>query len=287
VSTVAAATAPRGAVVVPDEEVKVYGHTRLFYWWPVWLVGFIMAFLTYVDGKVMAVVPEGTVVEQQAAVPGQEGPRDVLVAPAGQAVPPQPGKQTEGAPPQPTLRVAASNNYGVIFVGVFLFVLLTTHITVRGLASVIVIAGLAVIGLLFAQLGLWDPILAWLGGLDVRMNAGGYMAFAVPIFLIWVFTVFVYDHYTYLIFSRGQVRIRKEIGDGETAIDASGVSLEKKRDDFFRHWLLGFGAGDLRVKMPGNNGEFELCNVFGVNWKLGKIQDMLREKEVANQGPGG
>ena len=27
--------------------------------------------------------------------------------------------------------------------------------------------------------------------------------------------------------------------------------LEKRRNDFFRHWLLGLGAGDLHVKTGG------------------------------------
>jgi len=279
-STVAAAPP-----VVEDDEIKVYGHTRLFYWWPVWSLGFLLAFLTYVDGYVMAVVPEGTVLEQGVATPGAAEPRDVLVAPAGSTVPYPPGHQVEGELPQPRLRVAASNNYGVIFVGTFLFVLLTTHITVRGLASVIVITLLAVAALALAQLGMWDQILGWLGGLDVRMNAGGYLAFAIPIFLIWAFSVLIYDRYTYLIFARGQVRVRREIGDGEVAIDANGVSLEKKRDDFFRHWLLGFGAGDLRVHTPGNAvGDFDLYNVLGINWKLSKIQNLLREKEVSHGG---
>jgi hypothetical protein len=94
----------------------------------------------------------------------------------------------------------------------------------------------------------------------------------------------VYDRYTYLIVGRGQVRIRKEIGDGETAVDATGLLLEKKRDDFFRHWLLGFGSGDLHVRTSApSNLDFELPNVLFIGWKLARIQNMLREKEVTHQ----
>jgi hypothetical protein len=76
---------------VPDEEIRIYGHNNLFYWWPVWAVGFLMAALAYFDGHVMAVVPEGTQVESGQVLPGHEGvPRDVLVAPPGQSVPPPP-----------------------------------------------------------------------------------------------------------------------------------------------------------------------------------------------------
>jgi hypothetical protein len=31
-------------------EVTVYGHSPLFYWWPIWATGYIMALITYFDG---------------------------------------------------------------------------------------------------------------------------------------------------------------------------------------------------------------------------------------------
>lgn len=269
------------------EEIRVYGHGPLFYWWPVWLLGFVFAALTYFDGHVMAVVPEGTVVEQNAVVEGQ-GPRDVLVPPAGEAIPVATGRQVEGESPRPRLRVAASNNYGVIFVCTLLFVVVVNSFMLRGLASVIAVAILIILSLTFALMNWWDPILAWFGGLDIRLNAGGYLAIAIPLFLLWVFSVFIYDHYTYLIVARGQVRIRQEIGEGEVAVDSGSVVLDKKRNDLFRHWLLGFGSGDLHVKTGGvSKMDFELPNVLGVSRKIDRIQDMLREKEVTSQVPVG
>jgi hypothetical protein len=275
------ATGPVPHQAVPHQEIRIYGHNNLFYWWPVWAISFLMAGLTYLDGHVMAIVPEGTRVEQsQPAANGKT--QDLLVAPPGQPVPPASAMNSD---PSPHLRVAANNNYGVIFVGTLLLVVMITNFTLRGLASVVAIAGMVVLALLFAQLGWWDAGLRWLGGLDVRMNAGGYLAIGIPLFFIWVFSTFVYDHYTYLIVSRGQVRIRQQIGDGEIAVDASGLVLEKKRDDLFRHWLIGLGSGDLHVKTGGpSNLDFELNNVLFVGWKLAKIQDMIREKEVAEQG---
>jgi hypothetical protein len=263
------------------EEIRVYGHNNLFYWWPVWVLGFLFAALTYADGHVMAVVPEGTQVEQAQVVPGNSGPRNVLVAPPGQAVT---APDPKGRDNEPHLRVAANNNYGVVFIGAILFVIIATNLTLRGMASVIAIGLFVIAGLFVALMGWWDLVLAWLGGLDVRMNAGGYLAVAVPLCLLWSFSTFVYDHYTYLIVSRGQVRVRQEIGEGELAVDASGLLLEKKRNDVFRHWILGLGSGDLHVKTGGpSNLDFDLPNVLFVGWKLAKIQDMLREKEVTER----
>ena len=184
----------------------------------------------------------------------------------------------------PRLRVAANNTYGVIFVGTFLFVVVVTNFILRGLASIIAVAGIVILVLLFALLHWWDSIFQWIGGLDIRMNAGGYLAISGPLFLLWLFSTYVYDHYTYLIIARGQARICAAIGDAETAIDATGLLLEKKRNDLFRHWLLGFGSGDLRVKTGGPaNLDFELSNVLFIGGKLRRIQNLLREKEVAPQ----
>ena len=36
--------------ITPDErptEVVIISHSPLFYWWPVWVVGFLMAVLTW------------------------------------------------------------------------------------------------------------------------------------------------------------------------------------------------------------------------------------------------
>ena len=266
--------------VAEDKELRIYGHSNLFYWWPVWAVGFLMAGLTYLDGHVMAIVPQGTKLEQ--AQPAADGKtQDVLVAPVGQAMPP--AKAADGDP-SPHLRVAKNNNFGVIFAGTLLLVVMITNFTLRGLSSVIAIAGFVILALLFAQLGWWDTIFHWFGDLDVRMNAGGYLIIAIPLFFIWAFSTFIYDHATYLIFSRGQVRIRAHVGDGEVAVDAGGLLLEKKRDDLFRHWLVGLGSGDLHVKTGGPaNLDFEMNNVLFIGTKLSRIQDLIREKETSPQ----
>ena len=71
----------------------------------------------------------------------------------------------------------------------------------------------------------------------------------------------------------------------DVAVDSSGLLFDKKRDDLFRHWLLGLGSGDLHIKTGGpSNIDFDLPNVLFIGTKLSKVQDMLREKEVAEQG---
>src|SRR5262249_58565248 len=40
-------------------EVIIYSHSSLYYWWPVWVVGFIMAFITAFNGVKVAIPPGG------------------------------------------------------------------------------------------------------------------------------------------------------------------------------------------------------------------------------------
>ena len=52
--------APAATVPAEQNEIKIVSHSTLFYWWPVWAVGFLMAGLTYLDGDRLATVPAGT-----------------------------------------------------------------------------------------------------------------------------------------------------------------------------------------------------------------------------------
>jgi hypothetical protein len=74
--------------------IVVYSHSMLFYWWPVWMAGFIMALVSYMSDQRLAIVPPGTVAK-----------RDALVAPEGKAMPVD---QTTQDLIQPHLRIAGA-----------------------------------------------------------------------------------------------------------------------------------------------------------------------------------
>ena len=80
-------------------EVRIVSHSMLFYWWPVWVVGFLLAGLTWWDGHRLAIVPPGTQV-----VEGFEGGREALVLPAEAHLPQEPAT---GRRREPTLCVAS------------------------------------------------------------------------------------------------------------------------------------------------------------------------------------
>jgi hypothetical protein len=264
--------------VAPQREVVIISHSAIFYWWPVWLAGFLMAALTYLDGRQMAVVPAGTVAEKARVVEGHDGPRDVLVVPPGKQLPVD---RATGAVAQPRLRMAASNNLGVVFAVTLCMVIVITNIPLRGLWSVVVTSGAALVTVLLAVLGWWDPILGALGVVDIHINALGYSSIALFLFVIWSLAYFLYDRRNYLVFGRGQLRVRKALGAGEATHDTRGMIVEKHRDDVFRHWILGLGSGDLTIKTAGMNAtQFEIPNVLDVDRKLERIKRTLQEREV-------
>jgi hypothetical protein len=98
---------------------------------------------------------------------------------------------------------------------------------------------------------------------------------------MWLLMFLVFDRLTYMIFTRGRLRVRQSIGEGEKVFDMRGMVFKRHQDDVFRHWLLGFGTADLTVFTSGANAQqMEMPNMFGIGHKLELINTMLQELEV-------
>lgn len=221
------------APVAHNEELVVYSHSRLLYWWPAWAVGYLCALFTYLDGR-----------------PYQIGDIPTLFHP--------------------------DSSVGVIyFVTLFLTILITT-VTVRGLASVVVIMAVAFTTVLFAYLEWWDDILNWMGHLRIYLNLGTYVAFSTLLFVVWALTVFVFDRMSYWRIKPGQITHEFILGAAARSYDTENMVLEKYRDDVFRHWVLGLGSGDLLLKPYGADREqIHVPNVLFVGAKVARIQKMI------------
>jgi len=136
---------------------------------------------------------------------------------------------------------------------------------------------------IFAVTGIWDKVFRLVGSSDVHITAAGYLCMATPLFLIWLAVLLFYDRMNYATFGRGQFTIHHAFGAGATTYEVQGLSLEKRRDDLFRHWLLGMGSGDLMIRTGGVNARiFELPNVLFVGSKLSTAQRLLQERRVVN-----
>ena len=258
------------------DSITIFGHSNLLYWWPVWLISFVLAGVTYFEGQQMAVVPAGTVIRHDQPIDG--GSHDVLVAPEKKSF----GlAREEGQSATPGMTVSSNNSLGVIFVATLLLVALASTILLRGLVSIIAIIVIVTLVITLALFNLWNDVFLFLGGMDIRMNAAGYLAVGVPLFLAWLAVITIYDRAHYVIFTAGQIRYVLEVGDNEIALQSEGAVVEKKRSDVFRHWLLGFGTGDLLIRVGGPNGPaIELENVINISRKLKLIDRLLKEKAI-------
>lgn len=262
------------------EEIKIVSHSNLFYWWPVWAIGFVLGLLTYWDGHRLAIVPDGTELRRDEKVAGVEGIHDILVLPEGKHMPDR-ERGIVPAAQAPAYRIAASRSYGVLYAFVLLLVIVITNVPLRGLWSVIVLVTLVLLAVIFQLAGWWDKILDALGRLHIYINAGGYFMISTVLFVIWLVTFLFFDRQVYMVFTPGQLRVRQEIGGGEAAYDTAGMVVQKQRNDLFRHWILGLGSGDLIVNTSGAHAHhFDLPNVLFVGNKVRQIEDMLREKPV-------
>ena len=125
-----------------------------------------------------------------------------------------------------------------------------------------------------------------------------YLFLGAFFLLVWLFSLLVYDRRTYIMVTPGQFRVRQEIGRGELIYDVTLMMFERKRDDFFRHKILGLGfldylrrylglrflpsgTGDLVFRLSGGQGQvIDWPNVWDVERKLQTLRHTLAEREV-------
>jgi hypothetical protein len=276
-------TLPTATAEIPPEsrEIRIYSHSSLFYWWPVWAVGFLMATLTLAGGERMAIVPKGTEAELSRIVSGHEaeGPLDVLILPKGKHLPIDP---ENGKPVQPHLHMAQSKNLGVLFGTVLLVIIVISNVPLRGLWSLLAVLFILLIVVILALAGWWEPILERLSLLQVHINAGGYLFISLVLFIIWALTVFIFDHRTYVVVTPGQVRVCLAVGAGETVYDTTGMTFQKQQNDLFRHWIVGLGSGDLIIHRSNTNQEIDMPNVLFIGAKVKEIEQLIKERKVVS-----
>jgi hypothetical protein len=269
-------------------ELVIYSHSNLFYWWPVWLTSFIMAGITYFQGQYIAIVPRDTLAAHNRLVqtkpndPESLEKRDVLILAPNATLRNELTAQGEEDIVQPHVLVSRSRSLGVILLVVLLVVTWVTNVPLRGLWSLLAVISIILLSIIFAAAGWWDQIFHALSLLAIHMNMGGYLTLGLSLFVLWLVNVMFFDRQIYMIFTPGQVRLRLEMGGGETVYDTIGMVFQKQRADLFRHWFLGFGSGDLVIRPAGGHQHIDLPNVLSVGRRVRQIEQMLKEKAVVS-----
>lgn len=265
-------------------EIIIYSHSALFYWWPVWATALLMAMLTWVNGGRMAIVPAGSVaakVETEKTygqILDEDGkPSNKSEKLDGRYVVVAPSEKTVDTP---HLHMHPSKNLGVLFIVILLVIILISNVPLRGLWSLIVVLGIVLISVIFALADVWSTLVTYFFLLQIHINMAGYMAIAIVLFIVWAFTVFMFDRRRYLVISTGQVRVCEAVGAGEQMFDVTGMSVQKRQDDLFRHWIVGLGSGDLIIPATGSHKEIDFPNVLFIGSKIREIEKLIKEREV-------
>jgi len=279
-----AGSVPPAAAPPARREIKLISHSMLFYWWPIWLLGYTLALMTYVDNHRLAIVPHGSKLTEvrkddktttyELAVTNP--PTKSLVKAEEASKPP-----VEGEAFRP--RVSEKAWMGPVFCVVLLLTLVITNVPLRGLWSFLVLLLLVILAMMVTIIpGGWDSLLGAVFNLHVYINMAGYLFIATAVFVLWAVSVFIFDQRTYMIVEPGQIRVCEHVGASIRNIDATGLEFEKQRDDLFRHWLLGFFSGDLIIHLPDKREQIRLPNVLWIGWRLEEVQQLLREKAIVH-----
>jgi hypothetical protein len=93
-------------------------------------------------------------------------------------------------------------------------------------------------------------------------------------------TVFGFDQMRYVIVTPGQFVIHQAIGDAQAVYDAARATVQKRRSDLFRQWVLGLGAGDLVISVPTLGKEIVLPDVLFVDRKVREIAELMKTRPV-------
>ena len=266
--------------------LKIYGHSMLFYWWPVWFFGIIMALLTYFEGTRLIIVEEGNftrAVQSHLSNPNAQ-PENFRYELQGNEI---------RSSLEVLERIHPNKGLGMWFTVVLLVTIFVTSVPLRGLTSAVVILSILIIALLIALIpGAWDTISQLFGRISLHMNLGFYVFVSVVLFILWAIVSFGYDRMHYWKVTPGQITHEYVFGGGAKAFDTEGMVFEKLRDDIFRHEGIGLGflriiglpggTGDLimhpRINPGGERDVLEIHNVWNVNYKLRMIQALIATK---------
>jgi len=275
-----------GPITDPNQaakrEITLISHSMLFYWWPIWMLGYVMMAITAFDDTRIAIVPAGSKlsVESKDEKGNVTAYRLAVSHPTKSLEEAQAATDRAGDEAAFKAKVSQRSWMGPVFCVVLLLTVVITNVPLRGLWSFLVLLLLVVVALIISLIPEgWDSLLRAIGNLHIYINMAGYAFIATAVLILWAVSVFVFDQRTYMRVTPGQIQVCEHVGASIRNFDTTGLSFEKQRDDLFRHWLLGFFSGDLIVRTAGAEQEtIRLPNVLWISWRLEEVQQLLREK---------
>ncbi len=167
-----------------------------------------------------------------------------------------------------------SNNVGLLFIATLMLLLVFTNAKLRGIYSILVLAVIAFVVVLFAWLGWWDAIFDFIPQLAAKANAGFYFLFGALLLIVWLSAMLFFDRLVYWRIYPGQIVEERLVGGASNSHDTDRLVFEKLDRDWFKHGLLGLGAGDVKMSSPGSDPVY-IPNILFVESKIRKAQALI------------
>jgi hypothetical protein len=103
--------------------------------------------------------------------------------------------------------------------------------------------------------------------------------FSTALLIVWLLAFFLFDRLAIWRVGPGQIIEEHMIGGQARSYDANGVVFERRGQDLFHDIILGFGAGDLTLKIGGSHEEtIQIPNVLFVDRKMKAIEKLIAVK---------
>ena len=181
-------------------------------------------------------------------------------------------------PDEPHLYALPHRVGGVIFVFVLLMVVFITNVPLRGMWSLLVIVLAVALVVIFITLGWIETIITWPALLDVGINMAGYMTIAIFLFIIWLVALLAFNGRRTPFSCRASSRCATRSAAANSATTRTASPSRRQRSDFFRHYVLGMGSGDLIVRTAGaQSHHIDFPNVLFIHSKVQKIEQLIAQ----------
>ena len=169
---------------------------------------------------------------------------------------------------------------GTIFVFVLLFTIFSITVSVRGLWVILITFGFIILGLILYLTGVLISTLEAVYSLHVSLDTNFYFVFGIPLAVLWLLVIFLYDRRKYVELRPHELSVIEEIGDGVHNYDTMGLAFRKHRDNFVQHWIFGLGSGDLIItaSIGGHKETIYVHNVLSISDKLKKMHEILEKR---------
>lgn len=226
---------------IPDE-VKLWSHSTILYWWIVWVYGYFCAAVTYLSGKEFAWTDDN--VEHVAS------------------------------------KIHENPWLGSSFLLVVLFVIIFSAVRVKGYVVVMAAMALLISALLADKVGLHPTNLFKFQLPPVHMSFGFYMIISSVLFLFWFVAVFIMDRASYWRFTPGAAEQINFHFVEDHRFPTLMMQVKSRPVDFMRK-MLGLNMTRdivLLFNMGGNKVEFAIPNAWNVKRKLRHIEAMNKQK---------